>query len=342
MPLNVGLKASARIELLDGLLRHDRWWTKGELLTEVCRYSMALHEKMVSDATLRNDLEEIKLIAGEHYLEDTRGHGKKIFRYDDRNYSIYNIQRPDPLDYDYLEQAIHILQQVKGFAISQELKILMVKLKYAMPASSESPLVVFDGPEQFEGMELMQQVYDAIVKQQVIHFLYQPFNEKLPQDVTMHPYLLKEYNNRWFLVGLAIPQQKIWVCGLDRFKTDPKPRPRVAFISPAAVGFHPLTYFADVIGPTVLLENPVEKVMLKFSANRTPYVLTKPLHSSQQLEKAYNDGSVSLSYRLRFNKELLGLILGFGADVQVLAPKGLKHRLRAAIDNMVRLVKPEG
>ncbi|HMP94353.1 MAG TPA: hypothetical protein PKD90_15845 [Phnomibacter sp.] len=38
MALNVGLSVSARIEMLDSLLRHDRWWTRAELLKEVCNY----------------------------------------------------------------------------------------------------------------------------------------------------------------------------------------------------------------------------------------------------------------------------------------------------------------
>jgi len=236
-----------------------------------------------------------------------------------------------------LQQAIQVLQQVKGFAISEELKSLVVKLKYVMPIQSEVPTVLFDGPDRFEGMELMQQVYDAINKQQVIAFQYQPFNEKAPVEFTLHPYLLKEYNNRWYLVGYAIPKNEIWICALDRFKSDPKPRLRNEYLPPAAVGFDPVAYFADVIGPTVRKENPVEEVVLKFTPNRAPYVSTKNLHSSQELLKTYKDGSVSFSYRLRYNRELHGILMGFASDVKVLKPASLQQKIKDTAEAIVAM-----
>ena len=100
-------------------------------------------------------------------------------------------------------------------------------------------------------------------------------------------------------------------------------------------GFHPYAHFADVIGPTVRKEHPVEEVVLKFSPQSAPYVLTKPLHSSQTLKKEYKNGAVSFSYRLRFNRELLSLIMSFGADVEVVAPESLKDRLRELLQQML-------
>lgn len=336
MSLNVGLSASARIELLDCLLRHDRWWTKEELLQEVCNYTRALKDKDVSDATLRNDLEEIRIKAGDHFLEEKKGK-KKAFRYDDRTFSIYSIQRPDPEDYDNMQQAIRLLEQVKGLGLSDDLKAMLVKLKYVLPVQDNRPLVLFDGPERFDGMDLMQQIYDAISKEQVIAFHYQPFSEKEKLEFILHPYLLKEYNNRWFLVGMAEPKREIYICALDRFKGDPKPRPRIAFVPPAVAGFDAYAYFADVIGPTVRKENPVEEVRLKFSPARTPYVLTKPLHNSQRLIKSYANGGAVLAYDLRFNKELLGLIMGFGSDVEVVQPLTLRNKVKEMVEDIVKI-----
>lgn len=334
MPLNVGLSASARIELLDSLLRHDRWWTKEELLQEVCNYTNALKDKDVSDATLRNDLDEIKIKAGEHFLESKKGK-KKAFRYDDRTYSIYSIQRPDPEDYDYLQQAIRLLEQVKGLGISAELKTLLIKLKYVMPKQDNRPLVLFDNPERYEGEELMQQVYDAIAKEQVIVFNYQPFTDNTQREFMVHPYLLKEYNNRWFLVGLAEPNKEIWICALDRFKSNPRPRPKVTFIPPDAAGFDAYRYFAEVIGLTIVKDQPVQEVVLKFSPARAPYVLTKPIHGSQRLLKTYKNGAVTLAYQLRPNRELKAVILGFGKDAEVMKPATLREEIKKEIRELL-------
>ncbi len=334
MPLNVGISASARIELLDSLFRHDRWWSKEELLSEINKQVEAIKEKRISDATLRNDLEEIRNIAHENFMEEIRGRQKKYYRYQSRDYSIYNIERLLPEDYDCIQQAIGLLQQIKGFAIAHDLETIITKLKYTYPKANQSPMVLFDSPEHFEGMELMQQVYDAIQKQQVIHFLYKAFNKALPEDFTVHPYLIKEYNNRWYLVGYTVPQNEIWTFALDRFKSDPKPKPRVNYIGASMVEFDPYLHFADVIGPTVIRDHPIEEVRLKFSRARTPYIVTKPLHNSQQLIDVQKNGSASFTYQLRFNKELLSTLLGFGEDVKVIRPNHLKEKILRQVKKM--------
>ncbi len=335
MALNVGLSASARIELLDSLLRHDRWWTKEELLHEVCTYTRALKDCDVSDATLRNDLEEIRINAGEQFLEGKKGR-KKTFRYQSRDFSIYNIQRPDPEDYDYLQQAIRILEQVKGFAISEELKSLLIKLKHVMPVHNKRPAIIFDGPERFDGMDILQDVYEAINKEQVVAFQYQPFSAPEALAVLLHPYILKQYNNRWYIVGFEHDIKEVRIYPLDRFKSSPKPRPRIDFISPETIGFEPLSHFEQVIGVTVEKNTPTEEIHLKFSPGRAPYIFTKPLHKSQHLLHRFEDGSILVGLQVKINKELIGLLLGFGSDIEVLKPKSLRTHVRDIARIIVR------
>jgi predicted DNA-binding transcriptional regulator YafY len=327
MALNVGLSASARIELLDSLLRHDRYWTKEELLREICNHTRALRDKDVSDATLRNDLDEIRIRAGENLEESTKGK-KKAFRYTDRTFSIYSIPPLDPEDYDFLQQAIRLLQQVKGFAISEELKTVLIKLKDVIPVEKKRPAILFDGPDRVEGIEILQEVFDAINNEQVIGFKYQPFTANAPYEVTLHPYLLRQYNNRWFLVGHDEEKQEIRLYPLDRFKNGPKARPKIVFKTQQETGFDPVTYFEHVVGVTLDKKAVVEEIHLKISAGRYPYIFTKPIHGSQQLLKTYQDGSVLLKLNLKINKELLGVILSFGSDVQVMKPASLKEQIR--------------
>lgn len=124
---------------------------------------------------------------------------------------------------------------------------------------------------------------------------------------------------------------------MDRFKTDPKPRPRVNYIGASTTGFDPYLHFADVIGPTVNRDRPVEEVRLKFSNTRTPYIVTKPIHSSQKLVKVQKNGSATFTYQLRFNKELLSTLLGFGEDVIVIYPNHLKEKILSKIQKMKAL-----
>lgn len=335
MPIDTGLSAGTRIRIIDSLLQHDRWWSRDELFNEVKRQNEAVKGSSISDTTLRNDLEIIVTEAEENLMTEKRAHNKLYYRYTDRSFSILNAKPLDPDDYDYLQQSIALLKQIKGFTISKELESIIAKLQYAFPSTFDYPAVVFDGPDEFEGMEMVQDLYNAILKKQVIAFQYQPFTEKKPQEFIIHPYLLKEYNNRWYLVGLSDGPKEIWVCGLDRFKSEPKVKARVKYVEPKEVAFHPNSWFADVIGPTVRQENPVEEVVLKFSKERAPYIATKRIHKSQSLGKPYKDGSVSFTYKLRFNKELESLLLSFGTDVTIIKPESLKIRLKEKINEML-------
>lgn len=334
MALNVGLSASARIELLDSLLRHDRWWTKEELLREICNHTRAMRDKDVSDATLRNDLDEIRIRAAEYFEESTKGK-KKVFRYNDRTFSIYKINMLDPEDYDYLQQAIRLLGQVKGFAISEELKAVLIKLKDVAPIRNNKPAILFDGPERFEGIDILQEVFEAINKEQVIGFKYQPFTAPEPYEVILHPYMLRQYNNRWFLVGYDEDKSEVRLYPLDRFKSRPKDRSKYSFKAPETIHFDPNSYFEHVVGVTIDRKAPLEEIHLKFSAARAPYIFTKAIHKSQQLINTYQDGSVLLKLHLKINKELLGLLLGFGSDVQVMKPVSLKEQIKEIAQKIV-------
>lgn len=337
MAINVGLSAMARIELLDNLLRQDKWWTKEQLRKEVSSYIKAIKDKSISDATLRNDLEEIKLKAGDQFLEEKGARNIKKFKYADRNFSIYNIVQPDPVDMDFLQQAVELIQQIKGFALSEELKSILLKLKYVVPASPEQPIIQFDDPERFEGMDLLQQLYEAIRDKKVIEYAYQAFTEAQPQVVVLHPYLLKKYNHRWFLIGLNHTNNRLWISALDRFKSDPKIKHRLPYIAQLTADFDARHHFAHVVGVTVPENTPVEKVVLKFTPHRAPYVLTKPLHSSQQLVKTYANGAAQISYALIPNKELEMQLLSFGPDVEIIKPLSLREKMKKLTTQLAAL-----
>jgi hypothetical protein len=341
MPKDVGLSAMLRIEIMNDRLRKDKWWTKEALFKEVNRYVEALRDKPVAESTLRGDLEVIKDRAGENFIEEMRvpngGKRKRLhFRYADPEFSYFGAAPLASGEYAILQQAIELLSEIKADTVVNELKEIIQKLKFSYQ-TPEWQRVQYEQPDLL-GLDLMQQLYEAIRDKKVIGFRYQPFDQKQPQDFVMHPYVLKEYNKRWYVVGLAEPQQKIWVCAFDRFKSDPKIKSH-PFIAPDALGFDPVGHFKDVIGPTVRKENPVEEVILKFTANRAPYVITKKLHHSQELLRTYADGSVSFRYRLRFNKELLGLILGFGEDVQVMGPLSLVEKVSRAMEGILKHYK---
>ena len=94
MPTHIGLSAMNRLEILDNCFRHDKWWSKVMLLQEVNRHVEAIRDRPISDATLRNDLEEIERKASDNLLCElrlTNGGLKKQkhYRYGNRDFSFF-------------------------------------------------------------------------------------------------------------------------------------------------------------------------------------------------------------------------------------------------------------
>ena len=143
------------------------------------------------------------------------------------------------------------------------------------------------------------------------------------------PLLLKQYNNRWVLIGWengrAVPQN----LPIDRI---------LAFRETAEDFVHPKSfdsraYFRHVLGTTVMGNEP-ETVVLHFSRERAKYVSTKKIHP-EQTEVWLRDGQLEVRFVVVLNQELEARILEFGRDVMVISPpllrKQIKENLREAL-----------
>lgn len=76
---------------------------------------------------------------------------------------------------------------------------------------------------------------------------------------------------------------------------------------------------------------------LRIDKENAPYVLTKPLHSSQKLVKELGDGSIVVSLKVDLNLEFERLILGFGDSIKVNKPKLLRDRIKRKLKKAVSL-----
>jgi predicted DNA-binding transcriptional regulator YafY len=75
---------------------------------------------------------------------------------------------------------------------------------------------------------------------------------------------------------------------------------------------------------------------LKFSAVRARWVQAEEWHPEQK-STVNKDGTYTLEFPYSDERELLGDILRFGADVEVLAPKKLRDQLINSIDKVNRI-----
>ncbi|MFC6998872.1 WYL domain-containing protein [Rufibacter roseus] len=337
MPVN--RNALIRFRTIDNCLRNRyRKWTLEDLI-EACSEALYEYEgidKGVSRRTVQMDLQLMR--------SDKLGYNapivvvdKKYYSYEDPDYSITNIPLTDQ-DLGKLTEVVEILRQFKGFTHFNELNGMVQKLEDRIytAKTKQAPIIDLEKNEHLKGLEHLDVLYQAILKKQALTLTYQSFRARDASDFTFHPYFLKEFRNRWFLVGVKKRSQPVLTLALDRIIAVEEAQ--VAYVENTTIDVS--AYFRDVIGVTV---NPTEEpqtVELYFNADNAPYVLTKPLHHSQKLLERTGNGII-VQLQVQLNFELEREIMGFGDCVKVLKPERLKRRIQDKMKNAAELYEKE-
>ena len=333
MPLTK--QAIRRYRAIDQCLSNrQRIWTTDALLA-VLSESYNEHTGStdgVGRTTLFDDLQAMKEGGDTGFDAPIRYSRKKGHHYTVPGYSIFRIPLTGP-DVVVLQQALHVLHAIRGTGLATALDDIIRRLqgRLALADSLDAipTILQFEEAPDYTGTNWLQPLYNAIQRQQPLRLGYQSYRAVVAIEQEVHPYLLKSYQHRWFLLGYCLAKAELQVYALDRITACADAS--AAYVSSTA-NFD--TYFQHVLGPTVPAGKEPVTVHLRFAHGRAPYVQTKPLHPSQR-EIANTPAGLELTLHLVPNQELVTRLLSFGADVQVLAPASLRvtmqKRLRAAL-----------
>ena len=179
--------------------------------------------------------------------------------------------------------------------------------------NKQAPVILIDKNKQLRGLEYLDQIYRAIINKVALKVTYKSFKALEEGTFSFSPFLLREFNNRWFVVGTKKGKHLMHLA-LDRIE-GLEIDLRADFIS---VPFDPETYYKDAVGVSVHENARIMDVKLWVDAQNAPYVLTKPLHQSQTLLERQEDGAIYLSLSVIHNFELERLLLGFGKSIEVI------------------------
>ncbi len=186
----------------------------------------------------------------------------------------------------------------------------------------------FDQSVSIHQEQLFPSVLNAIIERRKINFTYQRFWEDEPIQIELEPQLLKEYLNRWYVVGTN-EAGEFRSYGLERvtefqiLASTFKPKVK-----------NPKKLFYNVIG--LYSENELEQIVLSYQPFQGKYIKSQPLHSSQKI-LIDNDSELRIEITVCPNFELEEQILKQGERVRVLEPQWLRNsildRIRRTLDN---------
>jgi hypothetical protein len=219
-----------------------------------------------------------------------------------------------------MSEAVEVLRQFKGFSYFSGMGDIVSRLEDHVTSAKQKtiPVIDFEKNESLKGLAYLDIIYHAIVNKQVLSMKYRSFKARSANTFMFHPYLLKEYRNRWFvfgqrkgnLINLALDRiHHIEIAEKERFITNDL--------------FDPQTFFDDLEGVTKNVGMKAETVRFWVNKENAPYVQTKPFHKSQQLIEAQEDGSMVFEIKVVINQELQREFFGYVDTIKILSPQSL-------------------
>ena len=338
MPVN--RNALIRYRTIDKCLQNRRRkWTIENLIT-ACNDALYEYEgidKAVSMRTIRLDLNAMR--------SDKLGYNapiivtdKKYYSYDDPAYSIANIPLTSQ-DLNVLQEVAHLLRQFKGFSHFNEVSEMVNKLedKIYSEQQQRAPIIDFEKNELLTGIGWLDILYKSIVAETTVQLSYKSFKARQAGDIVFYPYLLKEYRNRWFVLGMKKQGKEINTFALDRIVSI-EPLPGEPYREQK--NFDPYAYFQHIVGVTRNLAEQPTQVVFWASHFHAPYIKTKPLHHSQKVVAELKTGT-HFSIEVIPNFELERELMGFGEGLKIISPLHLARRIKKRIQLMQDLYEQQ-
>nr|WP_315151374.1 WYL domain-containing protein [uncultured Flavobacterium sp.] len=322
--------ALIRYKTIDKCLQNQyRQWTLEDLI-EACSEALFEYEGRENSVSKRTIQMDIQLMRSEKlgYNAPIVVYDKKFYKYEDEDFTITDIPLTET-DMNVLTETVSMLKQFKDFSLFNDVSDILQRLEDKIYAekSHTQPVIHLDKNEHLKGLHFLEEIYQAIVKKIVLVITYKSFKSREERVFDFHPFILKEFNNRWFLVGKRKENQPITNLALDRIISIDY-NLNLPYLKQ---NFNPETYYKNVIGVTVNAGLQPRRIELWIDANNAPYVITKPLHNSQRVITQNEDGSIIVHLFIIPNYELERILLGFGDSLEVLRPENLRGRMKSIL-----------
>ena len=303
--------------------------TQSRMMREV-RKAKTFLAKRLKEKEL--NIEELKI----YTLSDDKRFFYKVFKYPKE---IGDFDPIEDLRYKFKRMKLHelsgLMEQCVGLFPKSWLMNFTTQIdefNHEMDENSRiRKIVYFDNNERRTNLHLLPTLVTMIREKRVIQFKYMPFNGKR-FCVKVHPQILKEYNLRWFLVGLTEKKDgnlQTSVFALDRMGLEIAECDDIHYIK-SNIDYN--EYFKDVVGISVPESTDIVEVKITFTdVEAIEYIRTKPIHPSQKI-----DGS-TVTYHLKPNYEFETKLLEFADRAIIISPVTLQEIISERAERIFQL-----
>lgn len=324
--------AELRIKVIDQCLSDPKRKYSTAMIFQLCNEELERRDfcPITAINSIRDDMEQIERIYPGAEIESYREGRNIYYRYKDPEFSIFKT----PMKADevvQLIQTLRLLKRFKGMPQFDWIDEIAERIGASLKINEKTDEVVgFDENLDLVGMDNFTPLFNAIVDKRPLKLTYQSFRHGSEDTIVVHPYYLKQYNKRWFLIGWNDDEDFMANFAFDRIKQIDNAK--VPY-KPTDVNF--FDYFDEMVGVSKDMRTEPQKVMLWVSNSSWPYVKTKPLHGATQRLVKMDETGAYITIEVYLNYELEQQILSFGENVKVLEPIELKERMKQRLSEAV-------
>lgn len=328
--------ALLRYRIIDRLIKNKyQPFPNKEDLREACEEELygSVGDR-ISNSTIEKDLYAMRFEKNlGYYAPIAYSKAEKGYYYEDPDYSIEHISLNEE-DIENIRFAAATLRQFKSISLFDQFESSIDKVLDRVDVSLDDnrsnieEFVKFDTPANVRGSQFFTALVHAILDKWKVNITYKSYVRNEPRAYVLDPYLLKEYEDTWYLIAFNPERKIVQTFGLDRvLKLEVLEE---VYIPDSSIDMD--SFFDHSIGITTFNEKPV-KVLLEFSYPQARYVEAKPWHATQKVIQKTED-KLQIELDVLVTQELVSKILSFGSAVIVQKPKSLIQRIRDQVNGM--------
>ncbi|MEI7474830.1 MAG: WYL domain-containing protein [bacterium] len=259
---------------------------------------------------------------------------RKGYVYGEQGFSIADLNLED-IEWEALDFAAKLLYQYKEVPIFANFKSAIERINSRFSLGFDASeaiiyeMVQFERPVDTKGYEWIQIIYEAIQNKFGVSITYHNIYKKEVKKYQLVPYLLKEYRNRWYLIGWSIEKSKYLTFGLDRIKE----LDMIEIMQQFKFDFNAQDMFQFTTG---IMENNNQPtpIILRIKNPISELVLLEPIHQSQKLINQTNE-EITIQLEVMVNEEFYLRLLGYGHYCTVLKPASLRKKIKGLVESML-------
>jgi predicted DNA-binding transcriptional regulator YafY len=249
------------------------------------------------------------------------------YYYSDPKYSINKIPL-NTTDIEAINSALELIAEFKGTRLNENInhaleKVLTEFKEYVPKNSSQGKIIQTDAPPSHKGFEHFEFFYNATSQKIPVCFVHYSYSKRKFNSVIVHPYMLKEFQNHWYVVGYSENHNQLRTFGLDRIY-EPLLLKKDFIEAPTA---QKVEYFKYVYGVYPIPKQKRQEIIFMVKPILGDYLLAHPLHETQHIKKKESNGTLIISLDLIPSKELINYFLSNANLLKVLEPKWMQKEV---------------